>query len=176
MGVVLVYPGQRGEPVALVDVLREAHESVRAYVDAEIKLRQTNKAPLLDEGNGETLTPLGEYEHDPAIDGVTVTMQIVSDAQRRSWDVAYAGAVKRYQTAADDVARVAADEDAWRIMGEVVGGVVVKIDGVDGLKGSVVEASDALRAAGLLSPLFRACRHFMGLPRPKALRCGQPQR
>ena len=178
MAALLVYPGTKGAPVALVDVLHEHHEQVRAYVDSEIKIRRENRAPLIDETSGNAIEPLGEYEPDDRHAGIVITMAIVSDAQRREWDVRHSQAVARYREATkalDVMGQLKADEEIWKIMGEVVGTVVVEIKGVDGLSGSVADAADALRAAGLLTGLYEAARYFTGLPRPKALRCGQPQ-
>lgn len=178
MATVLVYPGTKGEPVPLVDVLREAHDAVREAIDAEIKTRKASGAPLIWERTGEPIDPLGAHEPDPACDGVVITMQIVSDGQRRAWDVRreqHAAAYREAQAKGDTSAMLAADEAAWSLMGEIVGAVVVELRGVVGLTGSVADAADALRGAGLLAPLHDAARHFLGLPRKKALRCGLPQ-
>lgn len=45
----LIYPGTRGEPVALQDVLREAHESLRAARAAQIESRKKRRVPLDDD-------------------------------------------------------------------------------------------------------------------------------
>lgn len=175
----LVHPGSLTESLSLGEVLRAQHEDARAFIDAEIKARTESRAPLVDESTGRPIEPLGAFAADPALDGVRVVVRIVSEPQRAAWALAYSAAVKRYTEAADDAAKHASDEDAWRIMGEVVAAAVHRLDGVEGLGDgptAIADACDAMRAAGLLAPLFRAVRYLQGLPRPKALRCGAPQR
>lgn len=51
MAAILIYPGQQGEPVALLSVLREAHEAARASRQAEIDARKKARVPLDDSTN-----------------------------------------------------------------------------------------------------------------------------
>lgn len=51
MPAILIYPGQQGEPVALLSVLREAHEAARATRQAEIDARKKARVPLDDSTN-----------------------------------------------------------------------------------------------------------------------------
>jgi hypothetical protein len=48
MPAILIYPGQQGEPVALLSVLREAHEAARASRQSEIDARKKARVPLDD--------------------------------------------------------------------------------------------------------------------------------
>lgn len=51
MAAILIYPGQQGEPVALLSVLREAHDAARATRQAEIDTRKKARVPLDDSTN-----------------------------------------------------------------------------------------------------------------------------
>jgi hypothetical protein len=51
MAPILIYPGQQGEPVALLFVLREAHDAARAARQAEIDARVKARVPLDDSTN-----------------------------------------------------------------------------------------------------------------------------
>jgi hypothetical protein len=51
MAPILIYPGQQGEPVALLSVLREAHTAARAARQAEIDARVKARVPLDDSTN-----------------------------------------------------------------------------------------------------------------------------
>jgi hypothetical protein len=51
MAPILIYPGQQGEPVALLSVLREAHDAARAARQAEIDARVKARVPLDDSTN-----------------------------------------------------------------------------------------------------------------------------
>ena len=48
MPTLLIYPGTHGEPVALQDVLREAHEAFREARQKQIEARQKKRVPLDD--------------------------------------------------------------------------------------------------------------------------------
>jgi len=211
MPAILIYPGQQGEPVALLSVLREAHEAARASRQSEIDARKKARVPLDDSTDwqevaeavaraslahgernsvavaaaarelvaateGNALEPLGEYQPDPDLDGIVVTMRIVDDATRRLWAAKTQAAwmAIRAALAGDDVI---ARRDAYaRLEGvyeEVIAGTVARLDGLQGLRDSMAESMPALRLAGLLVPLHAAARHFLELPPGKALRCGQ---
>lgn len=206
----LIYPGTRGAPVALQDVLKEAHEAHRSARQAQIDARTKRRVPLDDSTDwqavidkreplieaitkrdtvkvaekaraivelteGNALEPLGDYEPDPAIDGITVTMQVVADADRRMWQAETAACWERVRAASDPVARQTALNELDAIAAKVVAAVVVEIGGAIDLDGkSVSDAMPALVLAGLLSPLYQAARYFLELPAPKAVRCGQP--
>ena len=51
MAAILIYPGQQGEPVALLSVLREAHDAARAARQSEIDARKKARVPLDDSTN-----------------------------------------------------------------------------------------------------------------------------
>ena len=58
MATILIYPGQQGAPVALLDVLREAHEAARANRQAEIDARVKARIPLDDSTNWQEVGEL----------------------------------------------------------------------------------------------------------------------
>ena len=58
MATILIYPGQQGAPVALLDVLREAHEAARANRQAEIDARAKARIPLDDSTNWQEVGEL----------------------------------------------------------------------------------------------------------------------
>ena len=58
MATILIYPGQQGAPVALLDVLREAHEAARASRQAEIDARTKARIPLDDSTNWQEVGEL----------------------------------------------------------------------------------------------------------------------
>lgn len=212
MAIVLVYPGTLGQPVALQDVLREAHNEMRTTRQALIDKRTKMRIPLDDDTNwsalddsvravsaavaaqdgpaaqraaqaivdavaGNTLEPLPEYQPDPALDGIVVTMKIAGDADRRRWVAEVAKAWQavdesRQRGDAVEVAQALSALDA--VCSDVVAAVVVKIEGIEGLADTVAASMPGLVGAGLLSPLYAAARHFLELPPGKAVRCGLP--
>jgi hypothetical protein len=133
---------------------------------------------LVEHTSGNALEPIGDFEPDPAVDGITITMQIVADADRRMWQAETSACWERVRLAriAGDVVgsqRALVDLDA--IAGRVVAAVVVDVGGTLDLEGkSVADAVPGLVLAGLLAPLYTAARHFLELPAPKAVRCGLP--
>ena len=209
----LIYPGTRGAPVMLQDVLREAHNALRDQRTKQIEARQKKRVPLDDSTDwqavidkrdplieaikardtakvyekaraiaelveGNALEPLPEYEADPALDGIVVTMAVVADADRRMWTAETAAAWDRVRLARmgnDPVAAQAALNQLDAIAGKVVAAVVVDVAGAVDLEGkSVADAMPGLVLAGLLAPLYTAARYFLDLPAPKAVRCGLP--
>ena len=213
MTTLLIYPGTKGAPVALQDVLKEAHEAFRAARQTQIDARRKRRVPLddstdwvaageardsiiagvagqdsvkvakfarelVEHTSGNALEPIGDFEPDPAVDGIVVTMQIVADADRRMWQAETSACWERVRLAriAGDVVgsqRALVDLDA--IAGRVVAAVVVDVGGTLDLEGkSVADAVPGLVLAGLLAPLYTAARHFLELPAPKAVRCGLP--
>jgi hypothetical protein len=213
MATTLIYPGQKGAPVALMSVLREAHEAARAERKAQIEARTKKRIPLDDTTDwqavgeaidavaaagkakdspsvalaarriveateGNALEPIGDYEPSDALEGIVITMQVVADAQRRMWsaEIQAQWAARRDALLLGNI--VAAQEalNAIDVVAErMVSTVVVKIDGIDGMRDTVADSMPGLVSAGLLTPLFQAARHFLDLPAPKALLCGQQQ-
>lgn len=55
MPTILIYPGQRGEPVSLLAVLREAHEAARKARQGEIDARSRARIPLDDSTNWDAV-------------------------------------------------------------------------------------------------------------------------
>ena len=133
---------------------------------------------IVEMTEGHALEPIGDYEPDPALDGIIVTMAVVADADRRMWSVETAAAwdrVRAARVAGDLIAAQNALNDLDTIAAKVVGAVVVDLGGAVDLEGkTVVEAMPALVLAGLLAPLYQAARYFLDLPAPKAVRCGLP--
>ena len=58
MATLLIYPGTRGAPVALQDVLREAHEASRVSRAAQIAERQRKRIPLDDSTDWQSVDTL----------------------------------------------------------------------------------------------------------------------
>jgi hypothetical protein len=126
---------------------------------------------------GNALEPIGPYQPNPDVDGVKVTFRIVTMAENRMWsaEIQSLWAARRDAFLAGDVVTAQAKLNAIDVVAHrVIAAVVAKLEGVDGFSGDVVEDGDALEAAGLATPLYTACRHFLDLPRGKALRCGVP--
>lgn len=132
---------------------------------------------MLEATEGNSLEEVGPYEPDPALEGITITMQVVADADRRLWNAetqAQWARVRECRVAGDMVEAQKALNELDAIAARVVAAVVVKIDGVEGMKATVAESMPGLVLAGLLAPLYQAARHFLDLPVPKAVRCGLP--
>jgi hypothetical protein len=210
MATLLIYPGTKGAPVALQDVLREAHEAGRVSRAGQIAERQRKRIPLDDSTDwqavddvagsiaalaksrssaalalearrladltdGNELEPIGDYVPVPDLDGITVTMQVVADSDRRMWGAqmqAQWQAVRDARVKGDPVASQAALNEIDRIGERMVCAVVVDIGGVDGLKPAIAESIPGLAQVGLTGPLFQAARYFLELPAGKAVRCG----
>jgi hypothetical protein len=132
---------------------------------------------MLEATEGNSLEEVGPYEPDPALEGIQITMQVVADAERRMWNAETAAAwarVRESRMAGDMVEAQKALNELDAIAARVVAAVVVKIDGVQGLKATVAESMPGLVLAGLLPALYGAARHFLELPVGKAVRCGLP--
>ena len=213
MATTLIYPGQKGAPVALLSVLREAHEAARVERKAQIEARTKKRIPLDDTTDwqavgeaidavaaagkakdspsvalaarriveateGNALEPIGDYEPSDALEGIVVTMQVVADAQRRMWsaEIQAQWAARRDALLLGNIVAGQEALNAIDVVAErMVSTVVVKIDGIDGMRDTVADSMPGLVSAGLLTPLFQAARHFLELPAPKALLCGQQQ-
>lgn len=212
MAALLIYPGTKGEPVALQDVLREAHDAFRERRATQIELRKKRRVPLDDNTDwarvteavastsvalsvrdsakiaklgreiadlteGNTLEEIGPYEPDPVVDGITITMQVVADSDRRMWSAetqAHWARASDARLAGDMVAAQVAMNAIDAVAAKVVCAVVVDIKGVDGLKPTVAESIPGLVLANLLGSLYAAAQHFLDLPVGKAVRCGLP--
>jgi hypothetical protein len=212
MPTLLIYPGTHGEPVALQDVLREAHDAFRDGRAKQIEARKKKRIPLDDSTDwpavaeavasvslahgdrdsakvaahartlvelvdGNALEEIGAYEPDPALDGIVLTMAVVDDSTRRLWNAetqAAWQAIRAARVSDDAVAAQRAMSSLDATACKVVAGVIVKIEGIEGLKASIGESMPGLVLAGLLTPLYTAARHFLELPVGKAVRCGLP--
>ena len=208
----LIYPGTKGEPVALQDVLRESHEAMRERVARQIALRKSRRVPLddntdwprvteavaaasvalserdgakvakvareiVDLTDGNAMEEMGAYEPDPDIEGITVTMQVVADADRRLWAAetqAHWARARAARLDGDMVAAQVAMNAVDAVAAKVVAGVIVDIKGVEGLKATVAESIPGLTLANLLGPLYAVAQYFLDLPPGKAVRCGLP--
>jgi hypothetical protein len=130
---------------------------------------------LVELTEGNALEEIEPYDPAPELDGIVVTMQVVSDADRRNWSAetsAAWGRVKEARMAGDVVAMASATNALDALAAKVVAAVVVEIQGIEGLKATVAESMPGLVLAGLLTPLYSAARHFLELPPGKAVRCG----
>ncbi len=157
---------------AVIDKREPLIEAIGKRDTAKVAEKARAIVELVD---GHALEPIDEYQPDPDLDGVMVTMQVVADADRRMWTAETTAAWMRVETAADPVAKQKALNELDAIAAKVVAAVVVEIGGSVDLEGkSVADAMPALVLAGLLSPLYQAARYFLELPAPKAVRCGQP--
>lgn len=210
MAIVLIYPGQKADPVSLVEILRESHEESRKARALEIEQRTKRRVPLDDSTdfavvdellaemqtekrsaaklnglaqrlsahtNNNELTPIDEFVVDDNLAGIKITLQIVSEAQRRDWSARSAVAWREYRDASvsqNTMALREADEKIAQIWRDQVCTCVVAIEGIEGLAATIAESMPALELAGLLIPLHNAVQYFLTLPPKKALRCGQP--
>lgn len=132
---------------------------------------------MLEATEGNSLEEVGPYEPDPALEGIQITMQVVADAERRMWNAeaqAEWARVRESRIAGDFVAAQKALNALDANAAKVVSAVVVKIEGIQGLKATVAESMPGLVLAGLLPALYGAARHFLELPVGKAVRCGLP--
>lgn len=126
---------------------------------------------------GNALEPFGDFMADHDHDGVVVTFRVVDEATRREWNARTQAAwlaIRNSMRSDDVIARREAYHRLESVYEQVVIGTVTKLEGLQGLKPTVVESMPALRLAGLLVPLYSAARHFLELPPGKALRCGLP--
>jgi hypothetical protein len=155
------------EAVSAVSLAHGARDSVKVAEHARRLLALTD---------GNAIEPLGDYQPDPELDGIMLTMRVVDDATRRLWTAKTQAAWMSIRSSlkTDDVmTRREAYDRLEAVYEEVIVGVVAKLDGLQGLKATVAESMPALRLAGLLVPLHTAARYFLELPPGKALRCGQ---
>jgi hypothetical protein len=155
------------EAVSAVSLAHGARDSVKVAEHARRLLALTD---------GNAIGPLGDYQPDPELDGIMLTMRVVDDATRRLWTAKTQAAWMSIRSSlkTDDVmTRREAYDRLEAVYEEVIVGVVAKLDGLQGLKATVAESMPALRLAGLLVPLHTAARYFLELPPGKALRCGQ---
>jgi len=154
--------------------VHELHAGANARDTGRVSEAARQVSTLVD---GHTLEPIEPYSPSPDLDGIVVTLRVVSDTVRRNGQarllVAYQALVKA-NAAGDVLARREADERMAEVYADVVGLVVAEIRGLDGFK-SLDESMEAIRLAGLLEPLYLACRYFLDLPVGKALRCGRLQ-
>lgn len=210
MAILLIYPGQRSDPVFLLDILQEAHDQARKDRDQEIADRTKKRVPLDDstdfvvvdeilaemhekkrsasslaelagrlsaQCSHNELRPIGDFDRNKDLEGVRLTLEIVSEAQRREWSARSAVAWREYRDASragDVLALRVADEKIAQVWRDQVVTCVAKIEGVDGMQATVAESMPGLELAGLLIPLHEAVQYFLTLPPKKALRCGVP--
>jgi hypothetical protein len=156
------------EAVARVSVALSERDSAKIAREARA---------LAEATDGNALEEVGPYEPDPALDGIVIMMQVVSDSDRRRWNAetqAQWQRVRECRIAGDLVAAQEALIALDDIAAKVVGAVVIEVRGVEGLKATVAESMPGLVLAGLLAPLYTAARHFLELPPGKAVRCGLP--
>jgi hypothetical protein len=125
--------------------------------------------------SGYVLADPGEYVDSEDLDGVTVTMRMCSDSQRRGWVARRASAWREWRQAIDDEGKRAADERLCVLYEEMITVCIARVDGLQGMRATIADSLPGLRLAGLLVPFHDAVRYFLELPPGKALRCGRLQ-
>jgi hypothetical protein len=125
--------------------------------------------------SGYTLADPGEYVDSEDLDGVSVTLRMCSDAQRRGWVARRASAWRAWRDAADDEGKRDADERLCLLYEEMITVCLASVTGLQGMRSTLAESLPGLRLAGLLVPFHDAVRYFLELPPGKALRCGRLQ-
>jgi hypothetical protein len=125
--------------------------------------------------SGYTLADPGEYVDNDEIDGVSVTLRMCSDAQRRGWVARRASAWRAWRDATDDEGKRSADERLCVLYEEMITVCLASVTGLQGMRSTLAESLPGLRLAGLLVPFHDAVRYFLELPPGKALRCGRLQ-
>lgn len=137
-------------------------------------------------GTAAALAPLPPYASDVDTVGVRVRFRVLSEARRRVLAGELDVAIERAQAHGGDVLKfIEADEEGLAAIAAYVTETLVGIEGVNVLDDQGDErllevplqpvGVDALRRAGLLTPIFVVARAFQGMPAKKALRFGQPQ-
>lgn len=123
---------------------------------------------------GNALTELGDFVAPEGVDGVIVTLQVISQAERLDLNAAlgdaWAALLAAEKADASMLTKRAADEAVLQAQLAIVRRVVVDIAGFDLPEGC--DLWEGVRLAGLLPAFYAACRHFLTLPPGKVLRCG----
>lgn len=125
---------------------------------------------------GNALIELPAFVTPDGVDGVTVTMQVISQADRLDLNAALGDAWSALLVAeradASMSTKRAADEAVLQAQLAIVRRVIVDVRGLEAPEG--YDLWEGVRLAGLLSAFYSAARHFLSLPPGKALRCGLP--
>lgn len=125
---------------------------------------------------GNALAELQPFDPPEGVEGIVVTMEVISQAERLNLNAAlgdaWAALLAAERADASMSTKRAADEAVLQAQMAIVRRVVVEVGGVDAPAGC--DLWEGLRLAGLLPAFFAAARHFLTLPPGKALRCGLP--
>lgn len=125
---------------------------------------------------GNALAELPAFVPPEGVDGVTVTMQVIAQAERLDLNAALGDAWSALLAAeradASMSTRRAADEAVLQAQLAIVRRVVIDVRGLEAPEGC--DLWEGVRLAGLLPAFYGAARHFLALPPGKALRCGLP--
>lgn len=172
---------------SVLGVLEELGVSARAHTHAKVR---EHAAELLRLTQG-AIEPLGAYEADPALDGLSATFVVVSEARRRLLlaEVSASMATLASLSGQNAVRLIEADEASMDAVMAFVAETVESVEGFERLDGGVatpvvIRAKDgkipsqdlaALRRARVLLPLFVCARAFQELPPGEAVRFGLPR-
>lgn len=197
---VLIRPGQVSDWVALVDVLREAHEEQAeerkkeiarraekgipldddtdwAAVDAAVAAKDSAKVAALTSGNA--LAELPPFEAPRFADQVKLRIRAVSENTRRAamMDVAAAvDAIAQAIAGKHFEALPALQKARDAVFGEFIKLSVAELHVGEEAFVDVDDALvDALQATDLLAPIFAAARDYQRLSRGKGARFGSLQ-
>lgn len=161
-------PGAVSPQRSLGAMLRQVHDDNRQRTLDEIKQRTSQGVPL-DDGDGPLVDP-GEYKGSPDLDGVMVSFRSVSAADVAKAELAISAAIEADSNA-----------DLLRAMRCYVSAIACNLNGLadeDGAFGIDVltpAAMDTIESAGLLLPLYQACKVYQYLPGAKKKIYGSAQ-
>lgn len=125
---------------------------------------------------GNALAEIGDFAAPEGIEGVSVVLQVISQAERLDLNAAlgdaWAALLAAERADALMLTKRAADEAVLVAQLAIVRRVVVDVRGLEVPDGC--DLWEGVRLAGLLPAFYQAARHFLTLPPGKALRCGLP--
>ena len=151
----------------------------------ELKLSVMNKKTIsasntarkiFERTQGNSLEPLPDFVPPVIAEGVKIRFKILSNSQMRRLSTEISDAWQRKRDAFidgnTDKINDATDDIENGII-KTVCSTICEIQGIEGVTAdNLKEFADALDCEGLLSMLYTVSRHFMDLPRKKALLCG----
>ena len=157
------------------DKVKEIKEKI-GKAESSSELAELSKQ-LLEQTLGNEITVPKPIELPEELNGIKIQFKMISSADYRM-HLAEMSALwskrRECELLGDKIGAQTALNEIDIMCGKLICSVVSKLEGIEGLK-DIPESIEALEGAGILGFIYNAARHFLGLPRPKALRCGLPQ-
>ena len=178
---IILFPGDVGPLVSLVECLRQRHDADRDFIAREVKAREAKGVPL------DGLADPGEFDEGACAPfaRVTVRFRALTESKRRRMLFAVDETWREFSTATG-LEREDARDRLQTARAEFVSAAVADIVGLtryvehDAPRPFQADTSDdedleGIVASGLIDPLFLAARHFGGLVPGEAVRFGLSQ-